>query len=128
WIRGTDLREVVRQYLGKEGERREVIFSGKSSERDLPLRVMTYNIHSCVGLDGRIRPERIARVINYFDPDIVAVQEVDAHRPRSGGHDQAQIIADHLRMDHAFYAVFEEAPEKYGLAIFSRYPFSLVET
>ncbi len=128
WMRGTELREVVRHYLGKDGERREIIFPGKPRATDLPLRVMTYNIHSCVGLDGRIRPERIARVINSCDPDIVAVQEVDAHRPRSGGHDQAKVIADHLRMDHAFYAVFEEAPEKYGLAIFSRFPFTLVKT
>lgn len=128
WLRGTDLREVVRHYLGKDEERREIVFSGKPREPDLPLRFMTYNIHSCVGLDGRVRPERIARVINYFDPDIVAVQEVDAHRPRSGGHDQAKVIADHLRMEHSFYAVFEEELEKYGLAIFSRYPFELVKT
>ncbi len=128
WMRGTELREVVRHYLGKEGERREFVVPGKPRETDLPLRVMTYNIHSCVGIDGRVRPERIARVINSCDPDIVAVQEVDAHRPRSGGHDQAKVIADHLRMDHAFYAVFEEAPEKYGLAIFSRFPFTLVKT
>lgn len=128
WMRGTDLHEVVRHYLGKEGERREIIVSVKPRATDLTLRVMTYNIHSCVGLDGRVRPERIARVINYFDPDIVAVQEVDAHRPRSGGHDQAKVIADHLRMDHSFYAVFEEEAEKYGLAIFSRFPFSVVKT
>jgi len=128
WMRGTDLREVVRHYLGKDGDRRETAFTGNPREVDLPLRVMTYNLHSCVGLDGRTRPERIARVINSFDPDIVAAQEVDAHRPRSGGHDQARAIADHLRMEHAFYAVFEEGMEKYGLAIFSRFPFQLVKT
>lgn len=128
WLRGTDLREVVRHYLGKDGERQEIAFGGNPRQEELPLRVMTYNIHSCVGLDGRIRPERIARVINDLDPDIVAVQEVDAHRPRSRGHDQAKMIADHLRMEHAFYAVFEEELEKYGLAIFSRSPFELVKT
>jgi len=127
WMRGTDLREVVRHYLGKDGDRRETAFNGNPREADLPLRVMTYNLHSCVGLDGRIRPERIARVINHLNPDIVAVQEVDAHRPRSGGHDQAKVIADHLRMEHAFYAVFEEQMEKYGLAIFSRFPFEVVK-
>ncbi|MBL9158121.1 MAG: endonuclease/exonuclease/phosphatase family protein [Verrucomicrobiales bacterium] len=128
WMRGTDLREVVRHYLGENGVRQEVVFGGREREKGRSLRVMTYNIHSCVGLDGRIRPERIARVINSFDPDLVAVQEVDAHRPRSGGHDQAKVIADHLKMDHAFYAVFEERAEKYGLAIFSRYPFEIVKT
>lgn len=128
WMRGTDLREVVRHYLGRDGERREIVFAGEPRSTELPLRIMTYNIHSCIGIDGRIRPERVARVINYPDPDIVAVQEVDAHRPRSGRHDQAKVIADHLRMEHAFYAVFEEEMEKYGLAIFSRYPLDLVKT
>src|SRR3989442_337778 len=28
------------------------------------LRIATYNVHKCRGLDGRIRPQRIARVLN----------------------------------------------------------------
>jgi endonuclease/exonuclease/phosphatase family metal-dependent hydrolase len=89
---------------------------------------MTYNIHSCVGIDGKVRPERIARVINHFDPDIVAVQEVDCHRHRSGGHDQAQMIADHLRMTHVFEAMFEEQKERYGIAIFSKHPLKIIKS
>jgi endonuclease/exonuclease/phosphatase family metal-dependent hydrolase len=89
---------------------------------------MTYNIHSCIGIDGKIRPERVARVINHCDPDIVAVQEIDAHRPRSGGHDQAEVIADHLRMTHVFHAMFEEEKERYGIAIFARMPFKVARS
>jgi endonuclease/exonuclease/phosphatase family metal-dependent hydrolase len=88
---------------------------------------MTYNIHSCRGLDGKVRPERVARVINHFDPDVVAVQEVDSHRFRSGGHDQSQLIAEHLRMSHVFHAMFEEERERYGIAIFSKFPFTIVK-
>jgi endonuclease/exonuclease/phosphatase family metal-dependent hydrolase len=40
------------------------------------LRVATYNIHRCRGLDRRVRPERIAAVLATIDPDIVALQEV----------------------------------------------------
>ena len=40
------------------------------------LRVCTYNIHKCKGLDRRTRPERIASVIAELDADIVALQEV----------------------------------------------------
>lgn len=39
------------------------------------LRVATYNVHSCVGRDGRNDPERIAAVIRELDADIVALQE-----------------------------------------------------
>ena len=40
------------------------------------LRVMTYNIHSCKGRDGKVRPDRVAEVIRAEHPDIVALQEI----------------------------------------------------
>ena len=39
------------------------------------LRVATYNVHACVGTDGRYDPGRIASVIQEIDADIVALQE-----------------------------------------------------
>ncbi|GAA5126486.1 hypothetical protein GCM10023212_30000 [Luteolibacter yonseiensis] len=126
-VRGEDLRQIVMHYLGRDGKREEFV---PEMAREVPtgtLRVMTYNIHSCVGIDSKIRPERIARVINHFDPDIVAVQEVDCHRPRSGGHDQAQLIADHLRMNHVFQTMLGENEERYGIAVFSKYPVEIVK-
>lgn len=39
------------------------------------MRVATYNVHSCIGTDGRHDPERVARVITELDADIVALQE-----------------------------------------------------
>jgi len=39
------------------------------------LRIATYNVHSCVGVDGRHDPERIARVVAELDADVVALQE-----------------------------------------------------
>ena len=40
-----------------------------------PFRVATYNIHACVGADGRYDPDRIASVVAELDADIVAMQE-----------------------------------------------------
>jgi endonuclease/exonuclease/phosphatase family metal-dependent hydrolase len=126
-VRGEDLRKIAIHFLGRDGVREERVPERIDRRKHLPLRVMTYNIHSCVGIDGKIRPERVARVINHFDPDIVAVQEVDAHRPRSRGHDQAQLIADHLRMSHVFQTMLEEEKERYGIAVFARYPFEIIK-
>jgi endonuclease/exonuclease/phosphatase family metal-dependent hydrolase len=39
------------------------------------MRVATYNVHSCIGTDGRHDPDRIAAVIAELDADIVALQE-----------------------------------------------------
>jgi len=40
-----------------------------------PLRVATYNVHECVGTDGRQDPDRIASVVSELNADIVALQE-----------------------------------------------------
>jgi endonuclease/exonuclease/phosphatase family metal-dependent hydrolase len=39
------------------------------------LRVATYNVHGCVGTDGRRDPERVAGVVADLEADIVALQE-----------------------------------------------------
>lgn len=41
------------------------------------ITVVSYNIHECVGTDGRRDPERIARIIQELNADIVGLQEVD---------------------------------------------------
>jgi endonuclease/exonuclease/phosphatase family metal-dependent hydrolase len=44
------------------------------------VRVVTYNIHTCVGVDRRYDPERIGAVLREIDADIACLQEVDARR------------------------------------------------
>ncbi|WP_237682032.1 endonuclease/exonuclease/phosphatase family protein, partial [Agrobacterium vitis] len=41
------------------------------------LLVASYNVHKCVGVDGRFDPERIAHVIREIGPDVIALQEAD---------------------------------------------------
>lgn len=43
------------------------------------LTIATYNIHACIGADGRFDPARIAAVIRELDADIIALQEVEHH-------------------------------------------------
>ncbi|MBU0469553.1 MAG: endonuclease/exonuclease/phosphatase family protein [Candidatus Omnitrophica bacterium] len=89
------------------------------------IRVMTYNVHSCRGLDGRVLPERIARVIEQFNPDLVALQELDVNRRWSKRMDQPHLIAQHLRMQCHFQSAIAVEGEHYGIAILSRYPFEI---
>lgn len=39
--------------------------------------VASYNVHKCVGTDGRFDPERTGRVIHEIDADVIALQEAD---------------------------------------------------
>lgn len=49
------------------------------------LRIATYNIHKCVGTDGRFDPGRIAAVIRELDADVLALQEADRRFGRREG-------------------------------------------
>ena len=43
---------------------------------DVPLRVATYNVHRCIGRDGRFDPERVTGVLRELDADVLALQEL----------------------------------------------------
>ena len=43
------------------------------------LTLATYNIHSCIGTDGRYDPDRIIAVIKSLNADVVGLQEVTSH-------------------------------------------------
>lgn len=49
------------------------------------ITVASYNIHKCVGTDGRFDPARIAEVIAELDADVVAIQEADKRFGRRQG-------------------------------------------
>ncbi len=57
------------------------------------LQVATYNVHRCVGFDGRRDPDRIARVIRELDGDVVALQEIDCAVHDPSGYDQLEHLA-----------------------------------
>jgi endonuclease/exonuclease/phosphatase family metal-dependent hydrolase len=86
---------------------------------------MTYNVHSCIGLDGRLSPERIARVIARHDPDVVALQELDVGRVRTGRIDQGRAVAEQLEMLLHFHPAVALEEELFGDAILSRLPMRL---
>jgi endonuclease/exonuclease/phosphatase family metal-dependent hydrolase len=89
------------------------------------MRVLTYNVHSCIGTDTKLAPERIAGVIGRTDADVVCLQEIDLRRARTRGEDQAALIAEMLGMTFEFHPTVSRDPEHFGDAILSRHPFSL---
>ncbi len=55
--------------------------------------IATYNIHGCLGIDGRLDAQRVADVVQQLDADIVALQEVDARWRPDGYLDQWAYLA-----------------------------------
>jgi endonuclease/exonuclease/phosphatase family metal-dependent hydrolase len=127
WLRPADLREAAQQHLGRADAARGEERRGAADARQDVLRVMTYNVHSCVGMDGKIDAERIARVIARARPDVVALQELDVGRARTFGVDQAHQIARYLRMAFHFHPAIAVEEERYGDAILTHLPHRLVK-
>lgn len=90
-------------------------------------RILTYNVHRCVGTDKRLDVARVADVIAAQEPDIVALQELDVGRLRTGHVDQAHKIAEQLGMGFHFHPAMKVEEELYGDAILTAYPERLVQ-
>jgi endonuclease/exonuclease/phosphatase family metal-dependent hydrolase len=84
------------------------------------LTVVTYNIHSAIGTDGRFDPQRIADVLREIDADVIALQEVPL------GDSKRENVLALLQAATGFHAVegpAENTPDRrYGNAVLSRYP------
>lgn len=79
--------------------------------KPIRVRVATYNIHKCRGLDGRTSPERIASVLCDLRADIIALQEVlhvGNAKPRL---DQVRYLASALP---GYQAYFGENRKSHG--------------
>jgi endonuclease/exonuclease/phosphatase family metal-dependent hydrolase len=84
------------------------------------VRVVTYNIHRCRGLDRRVRPERIAALLATINPDIAALQEVIG--PGLAGPGHAQEIGAALGMGWIMAPTRELRRQQFGNVILSRFP------
>jgi endonuclease/exonuclease/phosphatase family metal-dependent hydrolase len=78
------------------------------------LRIATYNVHKCRGIDGRVRPERIARVIAALDAEVIALQEIYDH--------QAEYFGRELGYNFYFGENRRHNAKPYGNATLSRLP------
>jgi endonuclease/exonuclease/phosphatase family metal-dependent hydrolase len=77
------------------------------------MRIVTYNVHKCRGMDGRTSAVRIAEVLREVAPDIIALQEVMEH--------QAEIISAELRMPYALGENRKHRGYAYGNVVLSRF-------
>jgi endonuclease/exonuclease/phosphatase family metal-dependent hydrolase len=90
------------------------------------IRVATYNVHKCRGLDGRIRPVRIAEVLAEIDADILALQEVVSAPDHKGHGDQAAYLAEETGLKFVLGETRRRLGRPYGNLVLSRYPIRAV--
>ena len=90
------------------------------------LRIVTYNVHRCRGIDNRERPGRIVDVLREVDADVVALQEVLSISGATREKDQAQFIAEELGLNHVAGENRKLKGGSYGNVVLSRFPMRLV--
>jgi endonuclease/exonuclease/phosphatase family metal-dependent hydrolase len=84
------------------------------------LRIATYNIHRCRGLDGRTNPSRVADVIRAIEPDVIALQEVIGAGPYLPGH--AEELGAQLGMGWVMAPTRHLRGALFGNVVLSRHP------
>jgi len=86
----------------------------------MPLTLATYNIHRCIGRDGKLRPERIAEVLKELRADVVALQEVES-RDHGGLDLLAHFTAQTGLAAIAGHNIYRHGT-RYGNALLTRLP------
>jgi len=81
----------------------------------IKLRVVTYNVHKCRGMDGRVNALRIGGVLREVDADVIALQEVLGN--------QAEAISEELGIPYVLGENRKHHGYAYGNVVMSRWPF-----
>lgn len=82
------------------------------------VRIVSYNVHACIGRDRRFAPDRIAAVLESLDADFVALQEVEDRRYR--GRTVTRYLADRLGMHAHRGATLYRGDARYGNLLLAR--------
>jgi endonuclease/exonuclease/phosphatase family metal-dependent hydrolase len=95
------------------------------------MRLLSWNVQWCRGMDGRVDPKRIAAEAKRLaDPDVFCLQEVARNFPEmagSAGEDQVEILLQEMPGYEAFFVPAIDLPGKkgrrrFGNLVMSRLP------
>ena len=90
------------------------------SIKPVQVRIMSYNVRHCAGMDWVVDYDRTANVIAENQPDVVALQELDSMTGRSGRKYQLSELAKRTN----YYPVFAKAIDYdgggYGVGVLTK--------
>ncbi len=86
------------------------------------LKVASYNVHRCIGVDRRYDPDRTAAVLRTLKADLIGLQEVDSRVPAGAGMDQLDYLATMLKAKAIAGPCIKEENGHYGNALLTKLP------
>lgn len=96
------------------------VFFSYFNSRSTEVRLMTYNVRNAIGTDGVTDYGRVASVISHYDPDVVALQELDSMTRRSGGRDLLACLSAATGMKATWARAIAFDGGSYGIGVLSR--------
>ena len=89
-----------------------------------PMRLLSWNVQWCRGVDGVVDPARIAAFVKQQGADVACLQEVARNIPEIQAGDQVEALARELPGYEAFFAASVDLPGRgqFGNLILSRLP------
>lgn len=84
------------------------------------MRIMSYNVRHCRGMDNVIDYDRIAEVINRAKPEVVALQELDSATKRSNGKVCIDELARATGMNASYASAIKFGGGSYGIGLLSK--------
>ena len=86
------------------------------------VRVLTWNIHGALGRNPRFDLARVVDLIDRWDPDIVALQEIDSRRDKDSGVNPFEFLQRELGEHGIGAKSITTADGEYGQMLISRWP------
>jgi endonuclease/exonuclease/phosphatase family metal-dependent hydrolase len=90
------------------------------NENSLTVKILSYNVKNCIGMDGVVNYQRVADVIKRVDPEIVALQELDSATQRSNGVVVLNELARLTGMYQTYGASIDYQGGKYGIGVLTK--------
>jgi endonuclease/exonuclease/phosphatase family metal-dependent hydrolase len=84
------------------------------------VKLLSYNVRNCRGMDDITDYKRIANIINRVSPDIVALQELDSATQRSNGIVALNELSSRTNMYKTYGATIAYQGGKYGIGILTK--------
>ncbi|PWK14478.1 endonuclease/exonuclease/phosphatase family protein [Tumebacillus permanentifrigoris] len=91
------------------------------------LKVATYNIHIGKDAENNLNLEETIQALQATGADIIGLQEVERHSPRSKFEDQPRLISEALGLNYHFESALTVGPFEFGNVLLSRYPILATE-
>lgn len=91
------------------------------------MKIVSWNIHSCIGNDRVCDPLRVVDAINSIDFDVICLQEVGWHLRGDKGFDQFRLFQERIPGSH-FSSLTKTENAQFGNLIISRLPIKMTST